>query len=372
LPFRQDAGDHAHIDEGVGEKRQGDRAGHQAAKQCGGFGGDHQATANHQQVERQQDQVAKQAKFFGVHGKDKVSGALGDEFQVGLRAAEPALAGGAAGADGDHRLDDVVAGAQRVGAGVDQGEYALALVIVHHVPHKRQAGAKRHRAGDHHFPRQAGEEQHKKPRGHDQRGGAQVGLLEDEQRGDDDDHRAHQIMVPAQGVFVLLEVPGQHHRHHDFQHFRGLDAGDAHMQPAPRAIDHFAKQRHAQQHQHADNIAGHGQLHQGLRADIGHAPHDAQRHQHEGHLVDDFVQILVGRRKQHHQAERKQRHDQRQQPAVDGRAQPLPGTAQQVIVVHSTTSSAGAAAGLFLSARTCCALGASLLGALTSPLRPVR
>ena len=28
----------------------------------------------------------------------------------------------------------MVAGAQRVGAGVDQGEYALALVIVQHVP----------------------------------------------------------------------------------------------------------------------------------------------------------------------------------------------------------------------------------------------
>ena len=68
----------------------------------------------------------------------------------------------------------------------------------------------------------------------------------------------------------------------------------------PDAARAALEQRHAQQQQHPHHITGHRQLHQELWLDIGHCPHDAQRDQHEGEFIGHLVQILIGRRKQHH------------------------------------------------------------------------
>ena len=48
-----------------------------------------------------------------------------------LRAVEPALAPHPAGADGGHRLQNMVARAQRVFSRVEQGQHTGTLVIVH-------------------------------------------------------------------------------------------------------------------------------------------------------------------------------------------------------------------------------------------------
>jgi hypothetical protein len=81
-----------------------------------------------------QQQVAQQAKLFRERGKDEVGGALGYEFQVGLRALHEAFAKQPARADGDHALDDVKTLAQRVSRGVQQGADALLLVVMQHGP----------------------------------------------------------------------------------------------------------------------------------------------------------------------------------------------------------------------------------------------
>ena len=62
----------------------------------------------------EQGEDAEQAEFLAQDSKDEVRIALGQELQLRLRAVRPALAEQAAGADGDFRLNDVVARAQRV------------------------------------------------------------------------------------------------------------------------------------------------------------------------------------------------------------------------------------------------------------------
>jgi hypothetical protein len=78
--------------------------------------------------------LPNQAEFFGEHGEDEVGVALGEEFELGLGAFPPALAEDATGADGDGRLDDMKALAERVGlSGLNRVMTRLTLVVVQDV-----------------------------------------------------------------------------------------------------------------------------------------------------------------------------------------------------------------------------------------------
>ena len=59
---------------------------------------------------------------------------LGKEIELGLGALHEALAHEATGADGDLRLQNVIAGAERIAPGVDEGEHALPLIVVQPLP----------------------------------------------------------------------------------------------------------------------------------------------------------------------------------------------------------------------------------------------
>ncbi len=100
--------------------------------------------ADDEQVQQQQQQQAQQPELLADDREDEVGGALGQELELRLAAVHPALAEHAAGADGDLRLDDVVAGAERIGLRVEEGEDALALVVVHEAP--AEPGGQRRRA----------------------------------------------------------------------------------------------------------------------------------------------------------------------------------------------------------------------------------
>ena len=142
------------------------------------------------------------------------------------------------------------------------------------------------------------------------------------------------------------------------------------MQPAPRAIDHFAKQRHAQQHQHADNIAGHGQLHQGLRADIGHAPMMPSATSMKVILLMTLSRFWLDAENNTTRLSANSA-DQRQQPAVDGeRSCPRHGAASNSRSFHHLFRRGGGGF-VLVGAGTCCALGRRYWGA-DFALRPVR
>ena len=64
--------------------------------------------------------------------------ALGQEVELTLGAEQEPLAGDAARAERDLRLQDVVAGAERIALGIEEGEDALALVVPQKAPGDRQ------------------------------------------------------------------------------------------------------------------------------------------------------------------------------------------------------------------------------------------
>ena len=75
-------------------------------------------------------QAADEAEFLADHGEDEVGLFFRQEVEMALGALQEALAPHAAGAQGDVRLDDVVAGAERVALGMEEGVDAGALVVV--------------------------------------------------------------------------------------------------------------------------------------------------------------------------------------------------------------------------------------------------
>jgi hypothetical protein len=78
---RQDAADHAHVDEGVGEEAERDGARQQPREHGRCLGRDHEATEYEEDEADQQPRHAHQTELLGEGGKDEVGGALGDELR---------------------------------------------------------------------------------------------------------------------------------------------------------------------------------------------------------------------------------------------------------------------------------------------------
>ena len=132
------------------------------------------------------------SEFLADHRVDEVGGALRQEFELALRAVEQALAEYAAGADGDLRLDDVIAGAELVRFRIEQREYALFLVFVEHiVPGEPGRGRASRRQAEHHAELQAGHDHHQRAADEDQAAGTEIRLQDGQAGGNQDDEREH-------------------------------------------------------------------------------------------------------------------------------------------------------------------------------------
>ncbi len=109
-----------------------------------------------------------------------------------LRAIGPAFAKQAARADSDFRLNDIVAGAQRVRVRIEQCHDALLLVIGHEFPEYKCSGHREHGERDHETYRQAGQHDDNHARSGDQQCRAEVRLFGDEESRHDDDYGKQQ------------------------------------------------------------------------------------------------------------------------------------------------------------------------------------
>jgi len=93
-------------------------------------------------------------------------------------------------------------------------------------------GGKGDDGGKQGFPRQPRKENHKQARSHNQRGGAQIGLLQNQGDGHGNNRQRGKIMEPRKVVFIALEKPRHRHRQPDFHDFGRLQAHKAEIQPA--------------------------------------------------------------------------------------------------------------------------------------------
>src|ERR1700678_2270582 len=262
---RQDAARHAGVDEHIDEEAQCDGASGQARKSVLALHGQIQRASDHDAVQRQNEQLAQQAELLADDGEDEIGGPFRQEFKLRLAAVHIALAETPARADRDLRLDDVVSGAQRVVFGIEEGQYALPLVIVDEMP-GRPDGASQHGDGYQYDPQlQAGEQHHDEAGGGDQQGRAEVRLLGDHRGGygDQDAHDEQVFEGRRQGA--LVHVPGAYHRDRQLHDLGRLEAHESHVQPALRALADVAGHLDHDEQQHADDVGDGSEQAQVLR-----------------------------------------------------------------------------------------------------------
>ena len=219
-----------------------------------------EAACNDKAVADEEDANADEAGFFGDDREDEVGAGFGQEFELRLRALHVAFAKEAARADGDFRLDDVVAVAEGVGFGVKQGQHAIALVVfdAEH-PEERQGNGGERTAEEHDPARHAGEEEGDEAGSAHQERGAEVGFHQDEQAGDGDDEQGEDDAADARHGDAHGNKPGDHQRDGEFCQFGGLDAGDADVKPALGAARLAAEQEDEDEEDEGQPVGGRSQ-----------------------------------------------------------------------------------------------------------------
>src|SRR5690554_1145022 len=321
---RQQATDHADINEYIDKKGERHAAGQQLAEGLLGVVGDVEAPGDDQQIDQYQQGHPDQTELLGQHGNDEVGMPFGQEVQMGLGALQPALAIDAARADGCLGLDDVPAGPQRVALGIEQRQHPLFLVRMHDKePHGHRAGHQHDQSPEDITPAQPGQQQAEDARGSDQQGGPQIRLFEDQHHRHHDDRQAHSHMLEARRHLPPPEIPGHAHRHHqlhDLRRLEGDDPGDA--QPALGPLGLGTHHQYRQQQQRGADVGHrHPTLHEpGL--DLGNEQHHRQPDRIMRALAIQHGQALAAGRIEYEAGGTGQNQDQQQQPGVDMNAHP--------------------------------------------------
>src|SRR5208282_396325 len=106
----------------------------------------------------------EQPEFLADDGEDEVGRALRQEFQLCLTAVHVSLAENAARADGNLRLDDMIARAEPIGLGIEECQDTLALVVVNEVPGGPCCASKKRYRDQYDLNLQAGEQHDDEPR----------------------------------------------------------------------------------------------------------------------------------------------------------------------------------------------------------------
>jgi len=91
-------------------------------------------------VEKQQQSRPQEPPFFGHHGEDEVGVVLGQEPELGLGPMEEPLTYEPPRPHGDLGLDGMVAAAQGIPGGIQEGENPQPLVAFQGKPQKRETG----------------------------------------------------------------------------------------------------------------------------------------------------------------------------------------------------------------------------------------
>ena len=205
----------------------------------------------------------------------------------------------------------------------------------------------------HDLPRQAGKVEHEDARRADHERGSEVRLPLDQPHRQCDEHGRDDEVGEPHASFVLLEIPGEHQRQRDLHQLRGLEATDAEIEPAARAVDHRSAERDCDQQQHRHGIERQRSAGELLRSNVGHDPHQHQREAERERLAGDARDALVGGREERHQPHADDRQGGGHQEAVDATREDLPeSTEEGEEIFHQSDSSSpgrGASAGADVS-----------------------
>ena len=226
-----------------------------------------------------------------------------------LRSLHPPFAEDAARADGDERLQGVEPPSERIVRGVNEGQNALALVVVKEIPDdgKRNEHARDAERDD--LPVEAGEENDGKTRDGDEHRRPEVGLLENESDRHGEEEEGHDVVPPGDVLSAHVVVPGQHERNAELHDFGGLDA-DPHVEPAGGPLDGDAEEVRREQEEAARQEDRQRNLLQEADRNHREEKHHGSRHEDVAQLVLDAPRKAVARRKERDEADRRERHDE--------------------------------------------------------------
>ena len=153
------------------------------------------------------------------------------------------------------------------------------------------------RAATPHIAAQAVEQDHAAHDEQHHHGRAEVGLLEDEDHGDQSHGQDGNEILPAQGLAVTGQQARHQDEHGDLDGFRRLDGEQAEGDPALGAVKGGAHQGHQHQQYQEDQIGGPGQVAQLPVVEQHGQQHAAQTAQAPDQLA--LVEALEGEARFH-------------------------------------------------------------------------
>ena len=208
--------------------------------------------------------------------------------------------------------------AQWIAFRVQEGQYPLALVVVHEVnPEQRNHRAQHANQPQQQPPAQAGQKQCERPRAAHHQRRAQIRLLGDQDERNGGDQRPAQYVIPAGWQRLVGEEPGHHHRHGKLHDLRGLKSYHTQIQPALRALGNVADHHNRQQQQHASQINPRRPKLEVTRRQLRQRQHDGKSQAQSDGLANHQVEIALAGAVEHHQPQARYRQQPDQQPRIE-------------------------------------------------------
>ena len=187
-----------------------------------------------QKIKRQQRETADQSPFLAEHGEDEVGLFFRQEIELALGALHEAFAEHAARTQRDLGLQDVIAGAERIAAWIEEGQDAVALIIFEEWPGQRHDADACSARRDEIDPGGASQKQHARAADKKQHCSTEIRLSEHE-IGRDHDHRGrhdqHQRPREILGRTAMAETRQSEHEA-DLHQFGRLKLEGADIDPA--------------------------------------------------------------------------------------------------------------------------------------------
>ena len=210
-------------------------------------------------VGQEENERAREPPLLGEGGENEIGVVLRQVAQPRLGAVAEALAPDLARANGDLRLDGVVAGAANVARRVDEGQDSGLLVAVEAPAPERAEGQRARQEERQEVPaRQARGQRHAEPHQEDDQRAAEVGLHQGE-REDAEGVGAGDERVPhGPNLDVATgEVLGEHEDERELGELDGLEADRAEPKPALGALGDRACGEEAEEERNREAVDPH-------------------------------------------------------------------------------------------------------------------
>ena len=119
-------------------------------------------------------------------------------------------------------------------------------------------------------------------------------MFDDENDRTKQQQNGHDPIPPTSEPLSLVDQRGQHQRHGNLHQLRGLNTGDADIQPAGGTFAGLAKKLHRKQKNKTQCVEGHGRLLKLHCRNLGEYEHQGQGNEQIAHVANKPIGVVVG------------------------------------------------------------------------------